>query len=264
MNMSIRSLAERLARNRVLRRRLPAAFGNRPIWVSPDARLRYLKPGSGGFDAELLAVVQRYLHPGDVVIDIGANIGELSLAAAHRVGSGGAILAVEPDPFLGHLIQSTRIEPENQDVNYAQISVALAGQRGVSRFLISARGRASNALEQCGDIDMGGSRHELMVAVTPLDELVAAWKPPTFVKIDVEGAELAVLSGGLRTLSEHRPTVLIEVRKDRTEVRDLFHRHGYRLFDPRVGLAGEPLAECTYDTLAVHSSRLADLRNRQS
>jgi hypothetical protein len=111
-----RSFTERLFRNRAFRRRLPKSHGGRPIWVSPDARLRYLKPGAAGFDDELLGYVEKYISPRDVVPDIGGNVGEFAVAAAYRVGRDGAVLAAEPDPFLANLILRTSLEPSNQDI----------------------------------------------------------------------------------------------------------------------------------------------------
>src|SRR5258708_2301644 len=99
-----RRLLEMVGRGRAFRRRLPRQFGRRPIWVTPDSRLRYLRPGSAGFDLELLGYIERYVNEGDVVWDIGANLGEFTIGAAHRVGSSGSVLAIEPDCTLAALL----------------------------------------------------------------------------------------------------------------------------------------------------------------
>ena len=153
---SLRTLAERYFRNRVFRRRLPLSRGRRPIWVSPDARLRYLRPGNAGFDGELLGYVERYVAPGDVVLDVGANVGEFALAAANRTQRCGNVLAVEPDPFLAYLILRTSMESANKDIGLGVLTSAVAAEERIEGFYISARGRASSALAHCGSEDMGG------------------------------------------------------------------------------------------------------------
>jgi FkbM family methyltransferase len=258
---SVRLLAERLFRNRVFRRRLPANFGRRPIWISPDARLRYLKPWAPGFDLQLLGYVEKYIKPRDVVLDIGGNVGEFALAAAHCAGSDGSVLTIEPDPFLANLILRTSMEPANQDIRPNVLSLACSSEVGIERFYISARGRASNALAACGLEDMGGTRAELLVHTTTIDSIVASWKTPSFIKIDVEGAERQVLEGATRTLTAHRPLVLVEVRKDKDKVREILLAHGYVLFDPAASLAGPPLTECVFDTLAIPEERIRGMRH---
>ena len=151
-----RSLLERFVRDSAFKRRLPERHGGRPIWVSADARLRYLKPGARGFDRPLQEFVDRYVRPGDAVLDVGANVGEFSLASAHRSSPQGHCLAVEPDPFLANLILKTSTEPANHNIDLSVLTSAVSAQVGIEKFLLSARGRASNALAKCGSEDMGG------------------------------------------------------------------------------------------------------------
>jgi FkbM family methyltransferase len=248
----------------VFRRKLPKIHGGRPIWVSPDARLRYLKPGSAGFDGELLGYVERYIAPRDVVLDIGANVGEFALAAAHQAQREGAVLAVEPDPFLANVILKTMREKANQDINLDILFAAVSSGERIERFHLSARGRASNALARFEPNDMGGVRQEFLVPTTTVDAIVASWRVPNVVKIDVEGAERAVLEGATHTLASHRPLVIIEVRKDKDIIRQVFIDLRYVLFDPARGPSGKPLAECLFNTLAVPFERVAKFRGANS
>lgn len=104
----LRAMAERAARGKVVRRRLPAAFGGLPIYVSHDAALRLVHPrGVQAADPLLFQVVERLVSPGMAVWDIGANCGLFGLAAAGRAGPSARILMVEPDPWLGSLLQRT-------------------------------------------------------------------------------------------------------------------------------------------------------------
>ena len=214
----VRTLFERLARNRVLTRRLPAALGSRPIVVSPDAQLGYLKPGAAAFDAELLRVASEHIAPGDEIWDIGANVGVFTLAAAVAARPG-RVLAVEADTWLAGLIRASAAHTKNRDLTIDVLSAAIADRDGVGTFLIAQRGRSSSSLELAGGrSQMGGVRTRLLVPMLTLDTLLAAERAtrpaPALVKIDVEGAELAVLRGAPRLLAEARPKLYIEVGRE--------------------------------------------------
>lgn len=256
----LRHTLERLSRNRTLRRSFPAGFGRRPIWVSPDARLRFLKLGEGAFDMELLGWVDRLIGPGCNVLDIGANVGELALAAAHKAGARGSVLAIDADPFLVCLLQRTISEARNRDINLDVMCTAVSREQGIARFILSERGRAANALSSVGSSQMGGQRSALWVPTLGIDQIIAAWKVPQFVKLDIEGAELEALSGAPETLGKHRPVMLFEAGRDQPAISALYHHFEYGLYDPHDAAFATPLDECLFNTLAVPKERLDALR----
>ncbi len=244
----IRRLVERLARGKVLRRTIQVAGQRVPIHISPDAQLKYLKPGARAFDADLLALAEQRLSADSVVWDVGANVGTFAVAAA-AVAQRGQVVAIEADIWLAGLLRRTAAEP----VYGGRIQVvpcAVAATCGVARFVIAARGRASNALEVSGGrSQMGGAREVVLVPTLPLDTLLDTLPAPSFVKIDVEGAELAVLHGAERLLREVRPSVYIEVDEGSSaEVYALFTGYGYDALDPATD---QPLGHCIENTLFV-------------
>ena len=244
----IRRLVERLARGKVLRRTIRVAGQRVPIHISPDAQLKYLKPGARAFDADLLVLAEQRLSADSVVWDVGANVGTFAVAAA-AVAQRGQVVAIEADIWLAGLLRRTAAEP----VYGGRIQVvpcAVAATCGVARFVIAARGRASNALEVSGGrSQMGGAREVVLVPTLPLDTLLETLPAPSFVKIDVEGAELAVLQGAGRLLREVRPSVYIEVDEGwAEEVYALFAGHGYDAFDPADS---RPIDRCIENTLFV-------------
>ena len=82
----IRSLIERLSRGKAIRRRLPYEFGHRPLYLSPDSALTYLRPNWTKASGELLGAAAKYVNPSDNVWDIGGNVGVFTFAAAHAAG----------------------------------------------------------------------------------------------------------------------------------------------------------------------------------
>ena len=247
-----RSLLEKLSRGRAMRRRLPARFGSRPLYLSPDSALSYLKPNWARSSHDLLSAAEKYVIPSDNVWDIGANVGVFAVAAAHMAGSGAEVLAVEADPFLAALLQKTVCEPSNSDLRMTVLCAAASSEAGIARFLVAARGRSFNSLERSGHRQQaGGSRYTQYVPTITLDSLLEHFAKPQVVKIDVEGAEAIVLHGATRILADCRPLFYIEVGAEQNaDVMAEFQRHDYKLYDADAEDARE-LTQCSFNTLAV-------------
>lgn len=257
----IRSLLERLSRGKSFRRRLPSEFSSRCLYVSPDSALSYLIPKWDSGALQLMSVAKRFIVPGSNVWDIGANVGVFAIAAAHRAGGCAEVVAVEPDPFLASLLQRSALHGDNQDLQISVLCLAVSNETGLARFLIAARGRSSNSLEQAEQrTQAGGIRFVQHVPTTTLDALLAHFRCPAFIKIDVEGAEAIVLEGADRVLSECRPTLYVEVGPTwRERVAEILTQHRYRMFDGD-SLDECEVKECTWNTLAVPSE--LNLTNR--
>lgn len=248
--MKLRKLIELAARGRRFKRKLPSNFASASIIVSPDAQLKYLKPGAEGLDRLLLKTAADHIRPGMTVWDVGANVGVFSVAAAAR---GATVVAFEPDAWLADLLERTRGLPENGDLNLSVVPVAISNKNGIAQLMIAERGRASNALEDAGGhSQMGGVRYKRIVPTLTLDTLCESLTAPDFVKIDVEGAELLVLEGASALLSL-QPDLLIEVSAQHSEqITCILKNAGYRLFDAEAGaIQGAEITECVNNTLAL-------------
>lgn len=248
----IRELLERFSRGTSIKRRLPAQFGNRPVYLSPDSALSYLKPQWAKASQPLLAAAAKYAAGARSVWDVGANCGVFTFAAAHVAAHGAQILAVEPDPFLAALVQRSANENENADRQVNVVCTAVSDQQGLARFLVAQRGRSSNSLEQTGHRSTaGGTRYAQYVPTVTLDMLLQHFASPDLIKIDVEGAEVLVLKGAERILRNARPILYVEVgEKQNAEVSRLLQQFHYRLFDGDAS-DGVPLNRCAFNTLAV-------------
>lgn len=231
----LRTIAERLARDRILRRTMLVAGKRVPIFVSPDAQLKYLKLGSRAFDRDLIELAERELDADSVVWDVGANVGTFSVAAA-TVAERGKVVAIEADIWLAGLLRRTARDPAHGG-RIDVIPCAASDTQGIARFLIADRGRASNALESAGGrSQMGGVREVLLVPTLSLDLLLDHLPAPDFVKIDVEGAELSVLKGATRLLQTVRPRFYVEIGETMiAEAMELFRAADYKALDPATG-----------------------------
>jgi len=197
---------ERLARGRSLKRSLLVGDQRVPIFVSPDAQLKYLKRR---FDEDLIRLATTRVTKGDNVWDIGANVGVFGFVAAEVSGTG-TIVLVEPDPWLAQLLHRTRLQRHWSGKGIHILCSAIGSKVGAASFSIAGRGRAANHLtDVTPSSQTGGTRNLLTVPILTLDVLAEELGVPHFIKIDVEGAELGVLNGAHSLLANHHPTIFV-------------------------------------------------------
>lgn len=218
----------------VLRRRLPPKFRGLPIYVTPEAGLRYWSAMSR-VDPTLYGMVEELVRPGSIVWDVGANVGLFSFCAAALAGSGGSVLAIEPDLWLAQLIiRSARglLVSSQTCANVHVLCASISDSNRVSKLEIAERARASNhLLEATGAPDAGGSRYLQPTPSLTLDFLLDYFPPPSVLKIDVETHEVNALKGAHRLLTEVRPTILCEVTRTNSDaVTQILHNARYDLY----------------------------------
>jgi len=176
------------------------------------------------------------LGEGDVFYDVGANIGFFSLIAARCVGPSGYVHAFEP---VKRNISALRRAIWRNQVSTIELSgVAVSSRSGVAGLSV-ARHIGGATLDGFG-VPPDLRRRVAVRTIAIDDEIVKrGWRSPTLVKIDVEGAELAVLQGMTATLRRHRPQLLIEIddataaglSRKMTSVRAFVAGHGYEISD---------------------------------
>jgi FkbM family methyltransferase len=149
------------------------------------------------------------LRLGDAFYDIGANIGFFSLIAGRQVGNTGSVCAFEPNP------QNVAVVRENAQFNRLNnlrvFDVAIGRESRTDELLLSdwdGGGALAGAVVKPTTL-VGRTK----VQVRSLDDFITEEQlpPPTFVKIDVEGAELEVIQGMVATIARCAPTLLYEI-----------------------------------------------------
>ena len=157
---------------------------------------------TGTYEKGTLHIMGKLLAPGDTFIDVGANIGLMSVFAAGLVGDEGRVLAFEPNPATRRILER---------------NVALNGMRNieVSPFATGSRNQASRIFDSP---DLNRGRATMMapvsadggyeVKVTRLSDLVGE-EEVKLVKLDVEGYELEALKGMGSMFARSVPPILI-------------------------------------------------------
>jgi FkbM family methyltransferase len=247
----VRPVLEQMTHRIAVLRRLPRPFDAARIYVSSEGGLRYLRRRMDGIDPTLLGLAAEVVMPGNVVWDIGANLGLFSFSAAVAAGSSGYVLAIEPDALLVELLRRSAATNRLQ-ASVEVLPVAISDGLGVARFHIAKRNRSTNYLEGFGGSQTGGVRSTELVPTVSLDWLAMRFPMPDVIKIDVEGAEYKVLTGGESVLGA-RPTIICEVSNRNAEQAGKFlGARGYTLYDGAEPIdQRRPLDLAPWTTLAT-------------
>jgi FkbM family methyltransferase len=156
------------------------------------------------FEFLITRTFRRYIKPGFNVADIGANVGFYSLLMSRLVGDRGKVRAFEPNPRVyQRLLRNLSL---NNAKNVTPHQLALSESEGeISLHLppLDTHGLAS--LRNQGW--KGGET--VQVATRRLDDFLSGERVDV-IKVDVEGAELLVLKGAEKTITEQRPCLLLE------------------------------------------------------
>lgn len=161
----------------------------------------------GAYEPHCSDFLRAWLRRGDHAIDIGANHGWYSLLMASAVGATGTVLACEPMPDMVSAWRRNLARNQHLDATLATTALGeLPGVLELHHFAGLPHGHTSIS-------DLGRSDFvRVCVEVRRLDDVLVDHAAPTFVKLDVEGSELAVLKGASGILGGPRPpTWLVEV-----------------------------------------------------
>ncbi len=221
--------------------------------------------------------VEKFLTPGMIFIDIGANQGFYTILASKLVGSLGKVYAFEPaPPEFGKLRCNIKV---NGCQNVIAEPFAVGEYEGVTGFYVCLDGHGGlsgrrappeNTLGISGTIRVRTKLIEL--PIVKLDDYVNHTKLQAvdFVKLDIEGGELPLLKGATHVLSTLRPVIMCEFAGWSTErwgysVSDIYaylEGYGYQWFRiARDGTLNPFLLSATYspeweDLVGVPSERV--------
>jgi FkbM family methyltransferase len=172
-----------------------------------------------GYEPHETDFIRRTVRPGQVVLDIGANIGYFTLLMAHLVGAAGYVYAFEPREDLCGFVKRSIAENHYED-RCAIFTCALGDFEGVCNFRMAGKSGLDpsdpNYHSSCylAMNEAGGDKHEFCdVEVKILDCLLSDSfdKRVAFIKIDAEGAEHMIFRGARNLLKRDKPIILSEV-----------------------------------------------------
>ena len=153
------------------------------------------------------------IRKGDVVIDIGANVGYFTMLFSDLVGPSGEVHAFEPLPSTFELLSGNiRRFPAHKNVILNCFALGEQDQRTTLFVPNEDHGQAALAQHRVGSWATNRTR-AVSVEMMRLDRYAERLAKIDFVKCDVEGAELLVLRGGESTLRRCRPKIFLEIEE---------------------------------------------------
>jgi FkbM family methyltransferase len=142
------------------------------------------------------------LKSGDVVYDIGAHVGLYTLLASDRVGPTGHVYAFEPLPKNAAYL---RLHIELNHFNNCTVVEGAVSRRVGSLHFDPTELNATGHLSESGALE---------VKTTSIDEFSSSARPPSAIKINAEGAEVDVLTGGRQTITRLRPLIFLSTHSE--------------------------------------------------
>ena len=235
-------------------------------------RLIYLR----NFEAAERDFLKRFLRPGDLFIDVGANIGLFTLIAAAHVGPTGRVVAFEPTPVTySRLLDNVRL---NQFANVTCNKLALSDRSERLKLVRSTDG--FDAWNSLARPTSGNACSDELIQTIEWDRYAREGNligSATMIKIDVEGWESRVIAGGNEVFSrEDAPVLQVEFCDAAAEAAGTSCRHlykylesfGYRMFCydfSKRALIEDPLREeyPYVNLMAAKNFDFVNLRLRQ-
>jgi len=179
---------------------LPAAPG--------DAVASTIKSGRI-FDAAIVNEAKRHIRPGTVVLDVGANFGQMTVLFAKLVGPNGHVHAFEAEPFVARILQKNL---EANGVNeFVTIHLgAVWHSSGLELVFPEPDLKKYGSFGSCG-IAPKATGGRLVRSLT-IDELNIKG-PISFMKVDVQGSDLFALRGARATILQERMPIVFEFER---------------------------------------------------
>lgn len=183
----------------------------------------------GTYDRPESRLMKRYIRPGNICFDIGAQAGYHTLCASMVVGPAGRVFAFEPAPR--NIANIKKHVAMNHLTNVTVVEAAVSNVNGVSHFDFGISAVAGHLAASGG----------IVVRTVTLDHEIesGALPEPDYIKIDTEGAELSILEGAHNMLARRHPTLSVETHQWLPEFRTVrqdciqfLSRLGYTLAEP--------------------------------
>jgi FkbM family methyltransferase len=190
------------------------------------------------YELDLQLFMIEAVKPGDSFIDIGANLGMLTLMAARCVTPTGTVHSFEPNPLVFQRLQAAIKNNEVQQVTLH--NCGLADQKSELTLTVVAQELGMGTFTKIPEQDESKISSEYQLTVYRGDDILPEELPGiTFIKIDVEGFEPQVIRGLDRTIKRLHPVIVTEVVAQHLErggssvkeLCEIMQSYGYQAFN---------------------------------
>lgn len=204
---------------------------------------RYL----GIYEYKKTKLIYKFIKPGMVILDIGVNKGYYTLLFSKLVSNKGTVFSFEPDPE--NFMWAKKSIAKNKRNNIRLLQTAISKKDG-KLYLYKGDTSGSSSLiynQGLGEIKVKSRKLDTIVRDNNISNI-------DVIKIDVEGAELDVLTGAVKTLKKYKPKLIIDIHSiNRKKLFDILNKLDYKIFD----YSGQKLKKLTkYDFLTKDADEI--------
>jgi FkbM family methyltransferase len=204
------------------------------------------------YDAEIVDLARSFVKPGTTVLDLGACFGQMAVLFAQMVGENGRVAAFEASPYLADIVR--RNVRENGMADRVRVHCAAVWNRGGMPFSYPFPDWSLFGSYGSFFVDPDRAKAGWQVETLAIDELHFV-RPVSFMKVDVQGSDLAAMQGTVETIRRFRMPIVFEYEV-LLEERFQYKFEDYLAFVDRIGYRIEKVINgCNY--LILPRSRLA-------
>jgi len=166
----------------------------------------------GYYEEPLIKMIKKYLLQNGTFVDVGANMGDITLIAAKIAKN---VIAIEPVPAIAARLQ--RNCDLNKLNNVKVVRSAVSNKKGTVSFYLAGKGMHSGMGSFYAEHAKGA---KTKVRAETLDEIIGDSKID-FIKIDTEGHDRNVIMGAKKTIKKNRPIIIYEDADDCEKLSDI-------------------------------------------
>jgi FkbM family methyltransferase len=157
------------------------------------------------FEPEVIEIAKKYIRPGTVALDIGANFGQMSLLFSKMVGESGKVYSFDADDFVFHILEKN-IEANDRE-NIVPIFGAVHNKSNETLYFPEQDFVKYKTYGAYGvDYNASTGRKIKTIKIDDLD----IQGEISFMKIDIQGGDLQAMEGAITTIGKHKMPILFE------------------------------------------------------
>ncbi len=181
-------------------------YGDR-FWLNETSCVDKSIIDTGIWESKSTDIVKKLVKKGDVVLDVGANIGYYTVIISKIVGNEGKVIAFEPTKYFGDVLEKNIYE--NEVKNCIVQKYALSDEDSITEIIIGENSATINWISDCENTKRGSESIE----TKRLDDIISDLNlhKIDFIKIDVDGHEPAFFRGAIESIHKFKPTILMEI-----------------------------------------------------
>ena len=158
------------------------------------------------FEEEVVLVAKKYIKENSVVLDLGANFGQMSILFSNMAGEGGTVYSFDADDFVFDVLKKN-IAANNKEKNIIPIFGAVDKEDGKTLYFPVQDFKRFSTYGSYG-IDTNAKTGRKVRSIT-IDSLNIS-EPISFMKIDIQGFDLRAMQGAVKTIEKKRMPILFE------------------------------------------------------